>query len=403
MTRTLFTNARIFDGTSAAIADGEIVVEDGLIVDVGSGLDGDEAIDLGGRTLLPGFFDCHVHVVFSDVNVWAAAQRAFSYNFYIAEKNLKATLEAGVTTVRDAGGADLGIREALEDGLIAGPRMQISLTMLSRTGGHGDGWMASGMTFGLENGYPGMPTGVVDGPDEMRKKVREVVRAGADVIKVATSGGVMSPRSEPSHPHLAVDELEVLVSEANDVDRFVMAHAQASEGIKRAVRAGIRSIEHGIFLDDEAIGLMLEHGTWLVPTLVAPDGVLRAAAAGMAISDASLRKAREVMEIHRHSFARAVAAGVKIAMGTDSGVTPHGENLDELRLMEAGGMSPHDVLVATTQSAAELLGVLDDSGTIEAGKRADLVVLDGDPYEFEGMKDRIVAVYQAGELVVGGI
>jgi imidazolonepropionase-like amidohydrolase len=401
MTRTLFTNARIFDGTSAAIADGEVVVEDGSIIEVGSGLDGDTAVDLAGRTLLPGFFDCHVHVVFSDVNMWAAAQRAFSYNFYLAERNLRATLETGITTVRDAGGADLGIREALEDGLIAGPRMQISLTMLSRTGGHGDGWMASGMAFGLEHGYPGMPTGIVDGPEEMRKKVREVVRAGADVIKVATSGGVLSPRSEPSHPHFAPDELEMLVSEASDVDRFVMAHAQASEGIKRAVRAGIRSIEHGIFLDDEAIGLMLEHGTWLVPTLVAPDGVLRAAAAGLAISDASLRKAREVMEIHRRSFERAVAAGVKIAMGTDSGVTPHGENLDELQLMKDGGMTPPDVLVATTGSAAELLGVLDDSGTIEPGKRADFVVLDGDPYDFRGMKERVAAVYQAGELVAG--
>ncbi|MDX1689714.1 MAG: amidohydrolase family protein [Acidimicrobiia bacterium] len=401
--RTLFTNGRIFDGTGAPLAEGDVVVEDGVVLDVGSGLDGDEVVDLDGRALLPGLFDCHVHVAFADVNMWAAAQRPFSYRFYLAERNLGATLDAGITTVRDAGGADLGIRTALEDGLVRGPRMQISLTMVSRTGGHGDGWMASGMEFRLMGHYPGMPTGVVDGPEEMRKKVRELVRNGADVIKVATSGGVLSPRSEPRHPHFTSEELDMLVTEASDVGRHVMAHAQASEGIKRAVRSGIRSIEHGIFLDDEAIGLMLEHGTWLVPTLVAPTGVLRAAAAGLAINEASLRKAREVVEIHHESFRRAVAAGVKIAMGTDSGVTPHGENLDELALMRDGGMEPADVLVATTRSAAELLGVLDDSGTIEAGKRADLVVVDGDPLAFDDLGDRIAAVYQGGDLVAGGV
>ncbi|HSG78656.1 MAG TPA: amidohydrolase family protein [Acidimicrobiia bacterium] len=401
--RTLFTNARIFDGTSAPISDGEVLVEDGVIREVGSGMDGDEVVDLVGRTILPGFFDCHVHVAFSDVNVWGAVQRPFSLHFYEAAHNLAATLTAGITTIRDAGGADLGMKEALERGLIAGPRMQISLTMLSRTGGHGDGWMPSGVALRLLDGYPGMPTPIVDGPEEMRRKVREVVRNGADVIKVATSGGVLSPRSEPLHPHFSPEELEVLVREATDVDRFVMAHAQAAEGIKRAVRAGIRSIEHGIYLDDEAIGLMLEHGTWLVPTLVAPTGVLRAAAAGLAITDAALRKANEVIDIHRHSFERAVEAGVRIAMGTDSGVTRHGENLDELQLMRDGGMAPHDVLVATTSSAAELLGVLGDSGTIEPGKRADLVVLDGDPHDFREMRDRIAAVYQDGELVSGGL
>ena len=401
--RTLFTNGRIFDGTGAPVSDGEVVIEGGKIVDVGSGLDGDVVVDLGGRTLLPGFFDCHVHVAFSDVNTWTAIQRPFSYRFYLAEHNLGRTLDAGITTVRDAGGADLGIREALENGLIRGPRTQIALTMLSRTGGHGDGWMASGHTIRMMGEYPGMPSGLVDGPEEMRRKVREVVRNGADVIKVATTGGVLSPRSEPSHAHLAADELEMLVREATDVGRFVMAHAQAAEGIKRAVRAGIRSIEHGIWLDDEAIGLMLEHGTWLVPTLVAPTGVLRAAAAGLAVTDASLRKATEVIDIHRNSFRRAAAAGVKIAMGTDSGVTPHGENLDELALMHDGGMDPHEVLLATTRNAAELLGVLGDSGTVEPGKRADLVVLDGDSHDFGGLRDRVVAVYQSGDLVAGGI
>jgi len=402
MTRTLFTNTRIFDGTGSPLADGEVVVAGGVIAEIGSGLDGDEAVDLGGRALLPGLFDTHVHVAISDVDIFGLAQKPFSLEFYETARNLKVTLAAGITTIRDAGGADLGTRTALEQGLIAGPRMQISLTMLSQTGGHGDGWMASGQTLHLLQPHPGRPDNIVDGPAEMRRKVRELIRAGADVIKVATSGGVLSPRDDPRHAHFTLEELEVLVAEAGGAGRWVMAHAQGAEGIKNAVRAGIRSIEHGIYLDDEAIDLMLQHGTYLVPTLVAPRGVLRAADAGAAIPEASLVKAREVIEVHRDSFRRAVEAGVKVAMGTDTGVTPHGENLEELALMEAGGMSPGDVLVATTRNAAELMGLEGDSGTIEPGKRADLVVVDGDPRQLEGIGARIAAVYQQGVLVSGG-
>jgi len=403
MTRTLFTNGKVFDGTGAAASDGQVLVEDGAILEVGTGLDGDEVVDLGGRGLLPGLFDTHVHVLFSDVNLWRIVQEPFSLAFFWAMRNLEATLAGGITAIRDAGGADLGVKEAVERGWIKGPRMQISLTMLSQTGGHGDGWMASGQRVELMGSHPGVPDNIVDGPEEMRRKVRELIRAGADVIKVATSGGVLSPRDDPRHPHFVPEELEVLVSEAALAGRWVMAHAQSNEGIKNAVRAGIRSIEHGIYLDDEAIDLMLKHGTWLVPTLVAPMGVVKAAEAGAQIAEASLRKAKEVVEVHRESFAKAVEAGVKIAMGTDSGVTPHGRNLEELELMAAGGMKPADVLVATTKSAAELMGIEGDSGTIEPGKRADLVVVEGDPLDVAGMADRVSAVYQMGRLVSGGI
>jgi len=403
MTRTLFTNACIFDGTGAPAADGDVVVEDGLIRAVGRGLDGDEVIDVGGRGLLPGLFDCHVHVAFTDVDTWRYVQKPFSLEFFETARNLKATLAGGITTVRDAGGADLGVKEAVEQGLIAGPRLQISLSMISQTGGHGDDWMASGQVVAMLNEHPGRPSGIVDGPEGMRRKVREMIRAGADVIKVATSGGVLSPRDDPRQAHFAPDELEMLVREAAAAGRWVMAHAQGAEGIKNAVRAGIRSIEHGIFLDDQAIDLMLQRGTYLVPTLVAPLGVLKAAAAGIAIPEGSLAKAREVVDIHRDSFRRAVAAGVKVAMGTDSGITPHGRNLEELALMEQGGMSPAAVLTATTRAAAELMGLERDSGTLEAGKRADLVVVDGDPMVLEGMADRVVAVYQQGRLAAGGL
>jgi imidazolonepropionase-like amidohydrolase len=377
-----------------------VVVEDGRIVDVGSGLDGDESADLTGRTILPGLFDCHTHVTISHIDLWRSAQQPFSLAFYEAARNLDATLRTGITSIRDAGGADLGIRQAVDDGLIAGPRMQISLIMLSQTGGHGDDWYPSGIQIPLMIPHPGRPSGLVDGPDEIRHKVRELVRMGADVIKVATSGGVISPRDDPRHAHFRPAELEAMVEEATAAGIFVMAHAQGGDGINNAVRAGVRSIDHGVFLDDEGIDLMKARGTWLVPTLVAPQGVIDAADAGVPLPPAVVDKARAVVEIHRSAFRRAVEAGVRIAMGTDSGVTPHGRNLRELALMAAGGMRPAAVLEATTRSAAQLLGVDSERGTIEPGKLADLVVVSGDPYDFSDLGDRIESVWKAGRRVV---
>jgi len=400
MSRTVFAGARVFDGTGTDPAPADVVVEDGRIVEVGSGLDGDETVDLAGRTILPGLFDCHTHVTISNVDLWRAAQQPFSYAFYEAARNLAATLRIGITSIRDAGGADLGIRQAVDDGLIAGPRMQISLIMLSQTGGHGDDWYPSGAEIPFMIPHPGRPSGLVDGPDEIRRKVRELVRMGADVIKVATSGGVLSPRDDPRHAHFRPAELEILVEEASAAGIFVMAHAQGGDGIKNAVRAGIRSIDHGIFLDDEAIELMKARGTWFVPTLVAPQGVIDAADAGIPLPPAVIDKARAVVEIHRSAFRRAVEAGVRIAMGTDSGVTPHGRNLRELALMADGGMRPAAVLEATTRSAAQLLGVDGERGTIEPGKVADLVVISGDAYVFSDLGDRVESVWKAGLRVV---
>ncbi len=387
------------DGTGADPADADVVIEDGRIVEVGPGLDGDERVDVTGKALLPGLFDCHTHVTFSTIDTMRRIQTPFSYRFYQAMHNLEATLRIGITTVRDAGGADLGVKQAVEDGLIRGPRMQISLGMISQTGGHGDGWLPSGANLRLDS-HPGVPNTIVDGPDEMRVKVRELVRMGADVIKVAVSGGVLSPRDKPTHAHFRLEELKVLVEEATAAGIWVMAHAQATPGIKNAIRAGIRSIDHGIYLDDEAIEMMLARGTWLVPTLVAPRGVIDAAAAGAAIPEASVAKAHEVAEIHRASFAKAVEAGVQVAMGTDSGVTPHGNNLRELQLMVEGGMTPMQAIVATTRSAAELLGLEEELGTLEPGKRGDLVVVDGDALDVATLTDRIQAVYQDGVRVV---
>jgi imidazolonepropionase-like amidohydrolase len=254
--------------------------------------------------------------------------------------------------------------------------MQISVTPLSQTGGHGDEWMVCGVSLAVE--YPGMPSGICDGPADVRRKTREVIRAGADVLKIMTSGGVLSPRDDPRHGHFRDDEIAEMVAEATAAGIHVMSHAQAAEGIKAAVRNGVRSIEHGIYLDDEGIELMLNRGAWLVPTLAAPRAVIAIADAGGALTPETIEKARMVLEVHTDAVRRAIAGGVKIAMGTDSGVGPHGNNLDELRLMVECGLSPLQALHATTFSAAQLCGVGDDLGSIEVGKRADLAIFAGD-------------------------
>jgi imidazolonepropionase-like amidohydrolase len=403
MARTLFSGGSVFDGTGAPPAAADVVVEDGRIVEVGPGLDGDDVVACTGRTVMPGLVDCHVHVVVSSPDFTALLHEPFSMRFFTAERNLRATLDAGITNVRDASGADLGIKTAQQRGWIVGPRLQISISMISQTGGHGDSHLACGLDVPVFGGaYPGKPAGIADGPDAMRRTARELLREGADVLKVATSGGVLSPRDDPRHGHFRDDELAVLVAEASAAGRFVMAHAQATDGIKAAVRAGIRSIEHGIYLDDEAISMMLERGTYLVPTLVAPRGVLDAAERGAPIPEEMLAKSRMVMEAHEDSISRAIAAGVKVAMGTDSGVAPHGQNLRELPLMVKCGMSPSEALVATTRTAAECMGIADEFGTIAAGKRADLVLVEGDPLDVDTLAERVRAVYQDGVLVSAG-
>jgi imidazolonepropionase-like amidohydrolase len=211
---------------------------------------------------------------------------------------------------------------------------------------------------------------------------------------------VLSPRDDPRHGHFRDAELDVLVAEAAAAGKWVMAHAQATEGIKSAVRAGIRSIEHGIYLDDEAISMMLERGTFLVPTLIAPMGVLEAADRGIAVPQYAIDKTKMVIDVHRQSISMAIDAGVKVAMGTDSGVTPHGQNLRELEQMVACGMTPAQALIAATRTAAELLGVEQDRGAIEAGKRADLVIVSGDALDINDMRSRIHTVVQDGKVVV---
>jgi imidazolonepropionase-like amidohydrolase len=291
------------------------------------------------------------------------------------------------------------MRLAVEEGSLVGPRMQISVTMLSMTGGHNDPWLPSGATGAWGQPYPGMPSGVCDGVDGVAAKVREVIRAGADVIKIASSGGFLSPADDPSQPNFSEAEVEAIVRTAADLGRWVMSHAHGAEGIKRAVRAGVRSIDHGTYLDDEAIEMMRAHGTWLVPTLTAGD-TTDEIAANPQVGEAIRAKLRELGRPELDAFRRAAEAGVKVAMGTDCPVAPHGTNLRELELMAANGFTPEQALVAATSSAAELMGLEGELGTVEPGKRADLVVVDGDPYAFATLRDRIEQVWKDGARVV---
>lgn len=407
---TLVKNATVIDGNggqplvnAAVLMKGERIEAVGTLDQIKQPDANVDVIDARGGFVLPGMIDCHVHMMIE----WARAglekrlATPFSLRFYQASDYLKRTLHAGITSVRDAGFTDVGVKEAVEQRLISGPRMQISVIPLTTTGGHGDAWMRSGIDV-TDVSYPTMPSGICDGPDQVRKKVREVLRAGADIIKVHATDGVTSPTDHPEFTQFSREELEIMVQEAAFRRGVkVMAHAQGAEGIKNAVRAGIHSIEHGIYLDDEAIELMCENKTFLVPTLLAPIGVLEAAEKSGTMPEHAIEKTREVIEIHRESMAKAHKAGVKIAMGTDAGVIPHGTNLRELSLMCQIGMTSMEAIVATTKTAAECLGWDDRLGTIEKGKLADLIIAKTDPIaDIQSLEhpDNIVMVMKGGRI-----
>lgn len=389
MAYKLIHNGKVIDGNGGKpIHDAVVLVRDNRIQAVGRKADirlpaGDvTSIDAGGGSILPGMIDTHVHLMLEDINIPKMLAKPFSLRFYESVDTMKRTIDAGITTVRDAGGADLGLKQAVEEGLVIGPRVQISITALSITGGHADGWFPSDNTLDLMPAYPGMPTNICDGINDVRRKVREVLRAGADVVKICSTGGVLSPTDHPEFTQFSPEELDVIVQEAAYRRGVkVMAHAQGAEGVKNAVRAGIHSIEHGIFLDDEAIELMLEKGTFLVPTLLAPLAVIEIGEAAGTMPEYGVRKARETIEFHSDSIGRAYKAGVRIAMGTDAGVMPHGTNLRELNLMCGIGMTPMESLVVSTKVAAECMDMADQIGTIEPGKLADLIVVAADPLE----------------------
>src|SRR5262245_35483174 len=359
-----------------------------------------EVIDAEHLTVMPGMIDCHVH--FASQSSWGIQERLLTpYSLLIAHalNNARITLEAGFTSVRDAAGTPRGVKLAIDQGLFPGPRMRIAVSALSQTGGHGDSTMPNGANIrpSIE-----MPMTVVDGVEGVRRASREVLRAGADQIKVHTSGGVMSPNDEPGATGFSPDEIAAIVYEARAAGKTVMAHAQATQGIKNAVLGGIDSIEHGIYLDEETIQAMKQRGTFFVPTLVAPLWVIRRAEQDpTSVPPYAVRKAREVVADHQQSFRLAVERGVRIAMGTDTGVGPHGSNAEELQRMVEGGMTPMQAVVATTRTAAECTRISHLTGTLAGGKRADLLGVDGDPLSDIAVlqnKDKLALIVKDGHV-----
>jgi len=354
-------------------------------------------------TLLPGLMDLHVHLgAQAGINFSRILMTPASLDLLHAVPNCAATLQAGFTTVRDAGLTPVGVKLAVERGLFHGPRMEIAVSILGQTGGHADPWMPKGVAVPL--GAPlDVPDGVVDGVDAMRRKVREVLRAGANWIKLCTSGGVLSASDDPDAAQLTVDEIAVAVYEAAAVGKRCMAHAMSTRGIKNALQAGVLTIEHGCFLDEEAIAMMKHKGAALVPTLVAPRDVIAGAERNPgSLPPLMVEKARQTIGRHRASVQAAIESGVTIAMGTDAGVGAHGENGRELALMVEAGMTPMQAIEATTRVPAEVLRMQDRLGTLAAGKLADLVALEGDPLADIGLlndRSRVRLVVKDGRVV----
>lgn len=380
--------ARLIDGTGAAVVNNPVVVvTDNMITAVGpagsvSVPANARMIDLGDVTLMPGLIDAHTHLigrVLGDPAGDNAAVRDFeSFGAIISVEHARATLMAGFTSVRNVGASgrfdDVALRKAIDEGWTPGPRMMTAGHSLGMRGGHCD-----------ENGFrpgmfdPGIEEGVADGPDQIRASVRYQIKYGADVIKTCATGGVLSEGDAVGATQYTFEELKAMVDEANKLERKVAAHAHGTEGIKLAVRAGVSSIEHGSFLDEEGARLMREHGTYLVPTLSAAEGVERAAKTGV-LKGLRAEKALEAAAAVRRAIKLAVATKVPIAFGTDAGVVPHGTNAHEFELLvDWGGMSNMDAIVAATMNAAKLLGWDKKVGSLTAGKWADIIAVSGDP------------------------
>lgn len=371
---TVIRNVTLLDGTGAAPVPGQALIVEGRRISwigpeaqLPEGSDG-HAIDGQGGTIMPGMINCHVHLtndgspdLFGQVerdSVTVSALRGYL--------NLQATLESGVTSVRDCGAANgiaLDLARAVDDGLVPGPRIRAAGRVITMTGGHGH-------FIGRE----------ADGPAGVRQATRAEIKAGAHFIKAMATGGVLTPGVVPTQTALQPDELEQVAREAHNAGRRAACHAIGNEGIKNAIRAGIDSIEHGFYLDDEALELALDRGTVLVPTLIAVNQIVNNGKTG-AMPAWVVEKAESESGHHRESFAAAVRSGMKVAAGTDAGTpfNPHTYLPQELALMVDYGMRPMDAVVAATRNAAENLGLAPDVGTLEVGRLADIVVVDGDP------------------------
>jgi len=399
--------ARLIDGTgAAAINNAVVVIMDNRITVVGTASavtipPNAKVIDLGNATLLPGFIDAHTHLVgrvLGDPAGDMASVRDFeSFGAILSVANARATLMSGFTSVRNVGASgrfdDMALRKAINEGWTPGPRIETAGHSLGIRGGHCD---ENGFRPGLKD--PGIEDGIADGPEQIRAAVRYQIKYGADVIKTCATGGVLSEGDAVGATQYTFEELKAMVEEATKLERRVAAHAHGAEGIKLAVRAGVASIEHGSFLDEEGAKLMKERGTYLVPTLSAAEAVERAAKNGV-LKGLRAEKALAAAASVRRAIKLAVSTKVLIALGTDAGVVPHGTNGHEFELMvEWGGMSKMDAIVAGTLNGATLLGWEKNLGSLQVGKWADIVAVSGDPLADIKAMQNVVFVMKNGVL-----
>jgi imidazolonepropionase-like amidohydrolase len=400
---------RLFDGRSDSVTtDAVVLVQGSRITAAGARLavpPGAQVVDLGDATILPGFIDAHTHVTDESSDDWnsdmvAGLRRTVPEATLRAAEFARRTVLAGFTTVRDVGAGDyidVGLRNAIASGLVVGPRMLVSVHALGARGGHCD---ATGFPYERFGPEPGIASGIASGPEQFRDAVRFQIKYGADAIKVCATGGVLSLGDDVGAPQLTQAEMDALVEESHRLGRRTAAHAHGAEGAKVAIRAGIDSIEHGSFLDDESVRMMKEKGTYLVPTLMAGE-YAGGRKATRKYPPEIASKALQALDGRSSAFKRAVAAGVKIAFGTDSGVSPHGRNAEEFALMVEHGLSPAAAL-RTSAAAAALLGVDRVTGTIEAGKEADIVAVPGDVLQNITATERVRFVMKGGRIIRNG-
>ncbi len=378
-----------------------IIIEGSKIIDIRDGFITPSAlqqvIDLKRSTVMPGLMDMHVHIE-SETRKGAVADRFIQNPADIAFESVNyahTTLMAGFTTVRDLGGSgvNISLRNAINKKLIVGPRIYTAGKSIATTGGHAD--PTNGYRKDLM-GDPGPREGVINGPDEARKAVRQRYKDGADLIKITATAGVLSQAKDARGAQFTDEELRAIIETAKDYGYRVAAHAHGAEGMKRAVRAGITSIEHGTFMDDETISLMKQHGTWYVPTITAGQATGDSAKIPGYYSDIVTPKALSVGPRIQATFSKAYKAGVKIAFGTDAGVYAHGRNWKEFVYMAEGGMPALETIRCATLNAAELLGVTDILGVIEKGKLADIIAVDGDPIKDINLMEKVHFVMKDG-------
>ena len=395
--------ANLIDGSGAPVVkDAAVLIDGERIVAVGPSaavaMPADtEILDVTGMTLMPGLIDCHDHLASKNYDLsgrWGLTEPA-SLGHLRTAKVLEETLAAGYTCVRDAGGLDLGFKQAVQEGLYPGPRLMVSVNIISPTGGLADRASASGHrnAFG---GDPRLPEGVADGPDAVRAKVREIAMAGADVIKFATTGGASSrPGHGPMDIEFGPDEVKALVDEARALGRKTMCHAVGGPGLAMGVKGGAGSIEHGCYLadDPDLLKIMADQGSFFVPTFEVYEFHSTVSAPHMR------GRAEALLRVHQQSLHLALAAGVKVVAGTDAGGFVHGDNAREIELLVERGMTPMQAIQAATGWAAECVDLAKELGTIEAGKLADILVVDGDPLQDIGVlrnRDKLKLIMKGG-------